>query len=324
MALALITIACGGSQDAQSPGKELTHVRYFLGITPTSGTSPWFVGKEKGFFEDAGIDVEFIPGESAAVTPQIVGSGDAEFGSLEFMSLALAKDKQPDLGVEIVAVHHARSIIAMFSLEEGANVTAPEDLKGKAIYQRVGSSSGNLVQVWAAAQGLPKLQIEEADPSALDRLLISGEVPVELTTVLSRPGLEAAAAKEGKHLVGLELAEFGFENFYGTGIGVNTAYAEEHPDVVQAFVDASLAAFQWSFDHPDEAGQIMQDLYPTLPAEQNTASIKEIESVVTADGTLDRIGVIDPAKVEATVEVGRKAFGLNVDPDDLYTTQFVD
>jgi NitT/TauT family transport system substrate-binding protein len=323
MLLALGTAACGGEENAGTSPKPLTHIRYFLGITPTAGTSPWFVGKERGFFEDAGIDVEFLPGESSTATPQIVGSGEAEFGSLDLMTLGLAKEKDPNLPVEMVAIHHARNIQALFSMKEDANVTEPAQLDGGTVYSRVGSSSGNLLKVWAADQGL-KVEIKEADPQALDQLLISGEIPVELTTVFSRPALSAGAEKAGKHLVVLELADHGFEDIYGTGIAVNTDFATENPEVVQAFVDASLEAFQWSFDHPEQAGEIMQSLYPTLPADLNAAAIKEIEAAVTANGTIDRIGAIDPAKVEATLEVGRRAFGINVDPNDLYTTEFVD
>jgi NitT/TauT family transport system substrate-binding protein len=325
--LMLGAASCGGDSDDATSAQELTRVRYYLGglgTVPVPGSAPWFIGIEKGFFADAGIDMEMLPGESPSAGVGLLDSGRAEFVSMDFLSLALAREENPELDIQIVAVHHARAPYAVFSLTDGANITALEDLEGATVYQPTGTFTGTIVEAWARSQGISGIKLRDGDRDALPRLLISGKIPAVAGTVFSRPSMFAAAQEAGEEVAVLDVAEAGLDDFYGTGMAVSQNYANENPETVRAFVEAALRTFQWCFDNPEEAGAIMEDLYPTVPAPATVAAIEELEAVVTDHGSVDQIGVIDPAKVESTVALVEDVFDIDVDPQSLYTTEFLD
>src|SRR5688500_18059927 len=73
--------ACGGDGD-------LDTVR--VGVVPIADVAPLYLGREKGFFADEGLDVEPQPATGgAAITPAVV-DGDLEFGFSNTISLLIA------------------------------------------------------------------------------------------------------------------------------------------------------------------------------------------------------------------------------------------
>ena len=322
--LVLVGAACGGGDEGPSGAEaDLVKMRHYLGLTPSPGSSPWFIGVEKGFFEDAGVEVEVLPGETPAAGPGLLAQGDAETASTDFTFLALTKAEEPDLPAKLIAIHHQHSIDAIYSLADGANIDEPEDLEGVTVFSRVGAFAPDIIGAWADENGYAAPRFEETDPDALDRLLISGKVPAITSAVLSRGQLLAAAEDEGKELVVFELAEHGLDDFYGTGISVNTDFAAENPDAVRAFLKGMKASFEWCFEHKQEAGEMFAAEYPTFTPETVVASLETLEQITSDNGTV-AFGTIDEAKVEATLEVVEAAFDIDLEPSDMYTTEFQD
>lgn len=76
--LALSLAACGGQAD-QGEGKQLTPITFVLDYTPNTNHTGLYIALEKGYFEDAGLDVRVVqPPEDGAEA--LVGAGRGEFG----------------------------------------------------------------------------------------------------------------------------------------------------------------------------------------------------------------------------------------------------
>ena len=323
----LVLAACGADEDPPAASDAPpTKIRHYLGVNASPGTTPWFLGVEKGFYEDAGIDVELIEGETQSAAPSLVAEDKADLGSVDLTLLALAKAEEPTLPVKMVMTYHARTIQALFSLRSGADIAEPEDLEGTTVYGRIGAVGNKVIETWAKRGGYPIPAFKEVDSEALDRLLVSGEVDAISSSILSGPGLEAATSDVGEELVTLELAEHGLEPYYGTGIIVSDTFAEENPETVRAWIDATIRSFVWCFENKEQAAAEMVELYPTFTEETVVEALEQLEKASTDDGALalDEIGGLDPAKVEATIEIVEEALDIDVDIDDLYTTQYLD
>ncbi len=100
--------ACGNSERKKDQGeKELTKITFVLDWTPNTNHTGLYVAEEKGYFEDAGLDVEIVqPPEDGASA--LVASGKAQFG-IDFqdsIAPAFASEKgyfeDAGLDVEIV------------------------------------------------------------------------------------------------------------------------------------------------------------------------------------------------------------------------------
>ena len=95
--------ACGNSERKKDQGeKELTKITFVLDWTPNTNHTGLYVAEEKGYFEDAGLDVEIVqPPEDGASA--LVASGKAQFG-IDFQdSIAPAFASDSPLPVTAVA-----------------------------------------------------------------------------------------------------------------------------------------------------------------------------------------------------------------------------
>ena len=91
-AAALVLASCGGGdgggEKTASGDDKLT-----VGVIPIVDTAPIWLGKEKGFFKDEGIDLELTKttGGAAAVPGVVNGEFDFAFGNV--MSVMVAQDQ---------------------------------------------------------------------------------------------------------------------------------------------------------------------------------------------------------------------------------------
>ena len=72
MMSAMALIGCG-KEEVKEEGK-LTKVQIVLDWTPNTNHTGIFVAKEKGYFEENGLDVEILPAPEGSTT-QLIGSG---------------------------------------------------------------------------------------------------------------------------------------------------------------------------------------------------------------------------------------------------------
>ena len=112
---ALSFTGCG--QTATSENKNLEKVTVVLDWTPNTNHTGLYVAKEKGYFEDAGLDVEIQqPPEDGATL--MVSSGKAQFG-IDFQEyLAPAFKPGEEMNVSAVAAIIQHNTSGLISLKE--------------------------------------------------------------------------------------------------------------------------------------------------------------------------------------------------------------
>ena len=98
VACVLAPLACGGDDDDEA-GSETTTLR--VGVIPIADVAPLYLGIEKGFFSDQGLEIEPQLAEGgAAITPAVL-SGDFQIGFSNTISLLIAASQ--DLPVQIIS-----------------------------------------------------------------------------------------------------------------------------------------------------------------------------------------------------------------------------
>ena len=96
------------------------------------------------------------------------------------------------------------------------------------------------------------------------------------------PGLVAAVGADQARM--LLLADFGLA-LYSNSIVVREDYAAQHPDIVRAFVKASLQGWQYTIEHPEEAAAIVSRAVKGLDPAIAAQEIAVVNNLVSTDAT---------------------------------------
>jgi len=283
LGLAISLSACS----TQQPEKEaLTKIRLPLGYIANIQFAPLYAAIEKGYFKDAGMDVEFdYSFETDGV--KLVGAGELPFAVVSGEQVLLARAQ--GIPVTYVAAWYQQYPISVVSKSELGIVT-PQDLKGKRI-------------------GLPGLF--GANYIGLRALLFSAglsESDVQLESVGFNQ-VEVLAADQQEVVVGyaanepIQLKAQGFDvtelrvadytNLAANGILASEKVIAEDPKLVSAFVGAFLKGVQYTIENPDEVYELSAKYIPNFADLDQTVQ-KEILATSAEMWKAPRLGYSDP------------------------------
>lgn len=292
LAVVLTVSAC-----AESPrSAELTKVDYLTSFGTFGRDAYAYVAKEKGFFEQAGLDVTITPGTGSVDVLKLVAAGRADFGVADFTATAItmAKEKLP---VTVVAAIQQRSLAAIVALE-GGGIGKPADLVGKKIGDQPGSTNQVMFPVYARAAGIDpaKVQFVPSAPPALPQLLAAGQVDGIGQFVVGKPLIEAAA--KGRKAVVLPYGDL-VPDLYGNALVASREVVETKS--AKSFMDALLKGLEYSIEHPDEVGPILKKYQPTQDAAVASAEVGLMAPYVKPSDYSGRVGGITEARVSKIV-----------------------
>lgn len=256
-----------------------------------------WVAQEKGYFEQANINVEIQPGTGTGDNIALVASGQADFAVGDFSGVTLLMGTDAVEGITVVGAIHQLALIGFLSLEE-TGIRVPQDLAGKSIADSTGSVGRLLWPTYAELAGIDPNSVElvDAAPPDLPGLLAAGTVDAIGQFSVGVPLIETAA--EGRTASFLAYSEF-MSDLYGNSLVTSTEHAQQDPDLVQRFRDALLRGLEDSIDNPQEAAEILASHVDTTNVEVAAAELEIMESYVRQAGV--PIGAIDEVRVSQTI-----------------------
>lgn len=300
----------------------LDKITFLLDFTAYGKHTPFFVARDKGFWRDAGFDVTIVPGEGSATTVATYAAGAADFAFADVPSLILARAKGAK--VKVAGIIHDKSLYALGTLEEN-NIKTPQDLQGKRIGSSVGDASRVMFPAFAQINHIDPNSVHWIDmtPPARAPSLMVGQVDAVVLFLTERPTFSAAAREAGKHWKDFPYADYGLDT-YSHGLLVRDDLIAKNPERVGRFIGATLKAWAWSIEHPDEALAIFDKDNPAVNPEQAKAHFRiAVDHIMTDTAKREGMGYIDPEKMKRTVGLVSKYFNVRgVAPEDVYTNQF--
>ena len=273
----------------------------------------FFVAIEKGYYKDADLDMKVVRGQGSVDAIRQVGANNAIVGFADAGSLVLARGNDP---VKLVSIVYAKPPQAVFCRED-SGIKQPKDLEGASIANPAGGATVDMFPVYAKAAGFDASKVKwvVAGSDSLPGLLASNRVPCVGQFTVGEPLLrmQAAPAK----LVRFAFADAGV-SFYGNGLIATDSTIATKPDIVRRFVAATIRGMKDAFANPQEAGRIMNKYHPAIDvaiAEGETKAVAELAQVKGGE-----LGLIDPARIEETINVINSVFKLKapVAVNDVY------
>lgn len=258
-------------QPAWAQDEGLTKVTLRLNYVPNAEHAPYYLGLKKGFYKEAGLDIEILPGSGSNETVRLVGAGNDMFGVSVADAVLIGRGR----GAPVVslAVLLQQSPNVMVSLKE-RGIEKPTDLYGK----KVGVPSRSTVfAFWKAlssSAGLDEDQIETVDlgTTPTSGVLVSGGIDAAITLATNE---KVALEKRGVELNVIDLAQYGVRS-YGQVLFANEDVVKNQPEVAAKMKEATLKAWQYTIENTEEAINVLKEFVPETNIEHELAKWDEI------------------------------------------------
>ena len=316
LGMALVLSGCASSKSTNEAGA-LTHVRLPLGYIPNIQFAPLYVTVEKGFFRDAGIEVEFdYKFETDGVA--LVGAGELPFAVVSGEQVLLARAQ--GLPVTYVAAWYQQYPVSVVAKSE-AGVLVPQDLKGKKI-GLPGLFGANYIGLRAL---LNAGKLTEADVT-LDSI---GFNQVELVAAGKQDIVVGYTANEpiqlrSRGIAVTEIRVADYAQLAANGLLTSEKVIAENPDLVRAFVGAFIKGLRYSIDHPDEAFTLSESYIPNF-ADLDADVQKQVLATSMEQWKAERLGYSDPQAWEnmQNVLLDMGLISEKMDLSKAFTNQFI-
>ena len=314
LGLSLMLTACG---KPNVENEALTHIRLPMGYIPNIQYAPFYVAVEKGYFADAGIEIEFdYSFETKGV--ELVAAGELPFAVVSGEQVLLARAQ--GLPVTYVAAWYQQYPVSVVAKSE-LGVIVPQDLKGKKI-GLPGLFGANYIGLRAL---LNAGELTEADVT-LDAI---GFNQVELMAAGQQDIIVGYAANEplqlrAQGIAVTELRVADYAQLAANGLLASEKVIAEDPELVRAFVGAFLKGLRFTMDNPDEAFEISKAYIPNF-SELDANVQQQVLEVSIEQWKAERLGYSDPQAWENMQNV-LLDMGLIAEPLDLsnaFTNEFV-
>jgi ABC-type nitrate/sulfonate/bicarbonate transport system substrate-binding protein len=266
-----------------------------LDWTPNTNHVGLFVAEAKGFYDEAGLDVQILPySDTSAGT--LVANHVADFGILGSIGLFT----QGTAGADLVAAY------ALVQTETGRlvfnadrqDIQRPSDLDGKT-YGGFGSAweSALIGTIIRHDGGRGDFETVTLGTSAYEALA-NGAVDFTLE-VSTWEGVKAE--RDGPAQRAFRYADFGVPDQHTNFIGTSSGYLADNAATAKAFITASRRGYEYAVANPDEAADIL--VAANADAALDRAFVRaSLQALIDGDylqAEDGAIGTIDPAKMEA-------------------------
>lgn len=236
-ALSLALISASALTPAMAQEAETVQV----GLLSLTSHSPSIIAEAKGYFEDEGLDVEFVSFQAAQPMAVAIASGDVDFGVTAISASLITLAGHGVIKVIGGALQEAEGIEGQKILVSNdayeAGLTTPADLPGHRFgITTAGSSFHYMAHKIADGEGFERSEIQLVPLNSVPAVIASlRSGQIDAWSIV--PNIAIGLSKSGDvHVIG-EVADY-VDGYQVTTVFTSTDIAENQPEVAQSFIDA--------------------------------------------------------------------------------------
>lgn len=314
-ALAALAVGAAQAEEVKLQLKWVTQAQF----------AGYYVAKDKGFYDEEGLEVDVMPGGPDISPTQVMAGGGADV-TVDWMPSALAA-REKGLALVNIAQPFKRSGMMLTCLKE-SGIKGPEDFRGKTLGVWFGGNEYPFLS-WMATLKIP------TDGSAEGVTVLKQGFNVDPLLQKQAACISTMTYNEYWQVIDAGLKPEDLVTFKYEDEGVATLedglYVMEDklkdPAFVakmEKFVRASMKGWKYAEEHPDEAAQIVID------NDETGAQTLEVQARMMgeiAKLTAGSNGALDPADYDRTVNVlmgGGSDPVISKAPEGAYTLEVTD
>ena len=287
--------------------------------------APLYLGKERGYFDQEGIDLDIQEGRGSGVTVQAVAAGTATFGYADIATMIKAASKGAPVTAVGVALQTSPMSVMGFAEK---NIRKPEDIKGKIVAITPGDSMSQIWPLFQKKTGLKETDFRQVAGDAQTKLnaVMNGQADLLLGYVMDQAiKLQDATHKQ---IYPIRFADHGV-NLVSSGIIVQKDFLKSKPDVVRRFLRATTRSMEEASKNPEAAVDAMLKAQPKSGVRE-TALVGVKNTVALYHGPDNpkdrplRVGAKNMAEtLQLLVDYGGLDKASAGKPEDYYTNDFL-
>lgn len=220
---------------------------------PNMGSASLAVtAKDKGYFEEMGLDVELVEFQGGPAEIAAMASGDIDISQIGHGAHALCAEGEAVI-FQIDCTSLADAVIA--NKDKGINSIA--DLKGKKVATTSGTSAEIILDLALKAAGISQddLEVVEMDANGIVSAMISGNVDACATW---SPGTITISEALGDKALWLATnQDYINEATFPSSFITTQKYVDEHRDILVRFSRALQKAADYRNDNIDEVAELV-------------------------------------------------------------------
>ena len=214
--------------------------------TPQAQFAGYYVAQEKGFYKEAGVEVDFQHPSASYSAANRLFEGSSNMITQQLVQAMIAIDR----GIPMVHVLQTSQRNSLVLVSKSDSIRTIDDLKGK----KVGvwkSGFGDLAYIMDSEKDLDIQWIPYLESV---NLFLSGAIDATLAMSYNEFLKIRVAGHEDKPVIRFSETEYDYPE---DGLYVSTDFYQRYPDKVKAFAEASRKGWEWAHEHPEETLDIV-------------------------------------------------------------------
>jgi NitT/TauT family transport system substrate-binding protein len=284
----------GASSDSTSgsQSQDLTKVSLRLNWVIAGNHAPLYLAKERGYWEECGLDVSMAAGNGSSETAKLVANGSQDFGVTDAVSIIAGRGQ--GLKIKSIGVIYQSNPSALVSKKD-ADITELQDVEGKTWGAVPGGSPYLLLKALFKENGIEDVKEVSVAPPGIAQLK-TGQV--DFITFFGNEAANVDPDPEANLNV-LYFKDAG-QDIYGLALATSDEHAQQHPDQVKCMQDGVRKGFEAAQKEPDAALDALTEAVPETAANEDVQR-KLLEGAFEYTG--DDLLAQDEAKWDATQKV---------------------
>ncbi len=234
-----------------------------IGFWPVAAGLPFFAAVEKGYFKEAGLEVEPLKfaGAQQVMEAMLSGRSDGSANGTGSANLAIGEIAQPGLfKIFCTNPSNARFVLDEFITGKDSAIKTMADLKGKKVASGPGIQNVTLCKTMLERAGATGATVSELPIGQHVASLVAGQVDacytLEPTGTIGRMNGTTRVIEAGvvaRYILGDPMAPW-----HGGAASLTTEFIKKNPDVAKKFIAAYAKGVELVRTKPEDARQYMK------------------------------------------------------------------
>ena len=251
--LALISCLVAG-MSLPAAAQSLTPVKILLDWAWLPYHATFLVAQEKGYYKEAGLDVQLEQGRGSATTALMLSQSGFDMAHLNTTNAAQLISKGG--AIKMIGIYQHKTAAAFIGIKGKVKLDGPPSLKGIKIGSTPGGSDGLSLKVFTAANKmkLTDLNVVSLDANAKTAALFGGTIDAVSG---DSPAFNAYVRATNQQPETMQLSDYGVP-LIGFGFAANNGWLAKNPEMAVKFLAATKRGFAEAARDYKSACELMQ------------------------------------------------------------------